>query len=96
MGKVYLGQTELTLRLNAKVDLTGATQKKIQYENGGGTGEFTTGEIDVNTSKLKWQPASSNDLNVLGAWDFWLDIIFANGRQAYSEKASLTIHEPGT
>ena len=85
MGKKYVGQTALTIRLITGVDVTGATALiKGKKPSGGTTLSWTATIVDATLGVIQYVLPSAL-IDESGTWTFWADITFASGKWAQGE-----------
>ena len=96
MGKIYVGQSALTIRLDTQTNLTGVTEPKINYTKPGGTsGSWVASVTGINSTILSYNVADVNQLDEAGTWILWASAIFDIGT-TYGEPVNLTVYTPGT
>jgi len=83
MGKIYVGQSALTLKLDTEVDLATATDPRIYYLKPSGTTGYWTGTV-TETTKIQYDVADTLQLDETGLWKFWSYALFAT-RVIYGE-----------
>lgn len=97
MGKIYKGQTKLTIKVNLGVDISGATSTLLKYEKpDGNSGNFIATILSATTGDIQYIPASINDLDVVGEWVMWGYVVFSDGKIASGEPFKLIINKEGT
>jgi hypothetical protein len=97
MGKIYAGQSDLTIKLTTSKDLTGFTDVKILYKNPNGIfGEFPAVVVDALTGVIQYAVTSINDLNIAGSWSMWAKTTSASGLISYGEPAIFAVNVIGT
>jgi hypothetical protein len=95
-GKIYVGQTALSLRLKTEVDLTYVTIALIKYKKPDGTlGSFTATLYDIVKGIIEYIVKSASDLDQRGEWTFWSHLTFANGNVAPGEAFIEMIYNEG-
>lgn len=93
---IYKGQTELSIRVNTGVDITGATAVLLKYKDPNGLeGSFTATIYDSYEGIINYDIVSSLDLNVVGKWTFWSHITFANAKSAPGKPFTLEVFKEG-
>lgn len=93
---IYKGQTELSIRVNTGVDITGATSTLIKYKDPNGLeGSFTASIYDSYEGILNYDIVSSTDLNVVGKWTFWSYVTFANAKSAPGKPFTVEVFKEG-
>jgi hypothetical protein len=98
MGKVYVNQDSLRIRLTTSVDITGATSLQIRYKKpSGSTSQVTaTSEDDADGIIYYDLPQGSTLLDEAGDWLFWAYVTFSDNRSAPGEPARVHVYEAGT
>jgi len=96
MGKIYLNQSSLRLKLVTGVDITGASVTQIKYKKPDGetTGTFTATVEDAGAGSIYYDFAD-DELDQAGNWLFWAFITFSDGRSAPGEPVRVTVYEEG-
>jgi len=96
MGKIYVGQTALTITATVKQNIIGATCS-IKYKKPNGvTGKFAATIVDATKGVINYIIASSSDIDKAGVWTFWAYVVFSDGRESAGEPATVKIYEEGT
>ena len=95
MGKIYVHQTALTIKLTVGVDITGATPVVKYQKPSGATGEWSATIVDAANGVIKYDISSPSDINETGTWVFWADITFASGEWAPGEATEMYVYSPG-
>lgn len=96
MGKIYKGQTALTLRLTTGQDITDASALKIKYRKPSGLeGEWTASEVDATTGIISYTMADANQLNEVGLWTFWAYVTFSDSKVAAGEPVEKWVYDEG-
>jgi hypothetical protein len=86
MGKVYVGQTDLTIKLETGKNLAGITDVKITFRNPAGVlGSFPCVVVDSAKGIIQYAVTSINDLSVAGKWTFWAKITDTQGLVSIGE-----------
>lgn len=97
MGRIFVNQTYLRIRLTTSVSIAGALEKKIYYKKPGGTvGSIDAEVYDVATGVIYYdlEPDSEGNADFLdetGEWCFWAKVTFADGREARGETVGVTV-----
>jgi len=85
MGKIYAGQTALTITVTVGQDVTGGTCL-IKYQKPDDTcGSFAATIITASTGIIQYVVTSVNDIDQSGEWMFWGYVTFASGTVAAGE-----------
>lgn len=96
MGKIYVGQTALTIQLTTGVDIAGATCK-IKYEKPDkSTGFWTAAIVDTTTGVIKYEIVSADDIDQAGTWIVWAYVTFSGGTVCAGEPVAIVVHSEGT
>jgi hypothetical protein len=96
MGKIYVGQTALTIRLTTSIDLSTAKTVAIKYlKPSGETGTWTATIYSVATGVISYTIASSSILDESGVWTFWAFITFNDDTIALGEPVRKLIYDEG-
>ena len=96
MGKIYKGQTKLSISVSVGQDITGATATNIKYKKPSGNfGYFEATVIDSTKGIIKYNIQSSSDLDEVGTWSFWAYIVFASGDYACGEAKQQEVSREG-
>lgn len=98
MGKIYVGQTALTIDIETCADLSSASSVKIKFVRPDlSTGELTNIISITNLKKgeISWQPVDATVLNQKGVWKFWVFVVFDSGRQLSGEPYFVEIYNEG-
>jgi hypothetical protein len=95
MGKIYQGQTDLTIALSTKKDLTGATSLKIKFKKPDGiSGEWTATTPNAVEGIIEYE-VDSNDVDTVGKWTVWAKIIDVGGLISIGEPTTFQVHKEG-
>ena len=95
MSYIYKDQSSLQIRLDTKVDLSGATSLLIKYEKpSGATGQWTATQYGATTSIF--YNLSDGELNETGCWHFWSHVTFSDGRSAPGRMVAQKVYMEGT
>lgn len=95
MGKVYKGQTAVTITATVKQDVTGATCLIKYKKPSRDTGSFAATIITAATGVIRYTASSISDLDESGIWTFWAHITFSDGTIAAGEAYTRTIYAEG-
>lgn len=96
MGKIYAGQSDLTIKLETGKNLTGISDVSIITKNPSGVlGVFTATVIDAAKGTIQYAVTSVNDINAIGNWTFWAKITNLQGLVSIGEPTSIKIYKPG-
>jgi len=96
MGKIYSGQTDLTIKLQTNKDLTGVTSTKILYRKPNGVeGEFNATVIDIPKGIIQYVVSSATDFENVGRWTVWAKIVDAGGLVSIGEPSVFNVEKEG-
>ena len=95
MGKIYVGQTALTLTATVDQDVTGATCLIKYKKPDGTTGSFSATIVTAATGEIKYVVTSSSDIDQAGRWTFWGYVTFADTKVAAGESYKLMVYAEG-
>lgn len=97
MGKVYVGQTALTLTATVHENITGATSLLMKYTKpDGSTGSFVGTPTDASAGSFEYDITSADDIDQAGKWFFWGYVTFSDGTTVAGEPYSHTFYAEGT
>jgi hypothetical protein len=93
MGKIYVGQSALTFKLDTEIDLSSASDTRIYYKKpSGSTGYWDA--TTTETTKLKYEVEDTSKLDEAGVWAFWGYAEIA-GKIIYGEPKEKYVFSPG-
>lgn len=96
MGKIYQGQTDLTIALTTEKDITGATETKIKFSKPNGvTGEWTA-TITNPTEGIIEYDVDADDIDVVGKYTIWAKITDSQGLVSYGEPSIFNVNKEGS
>ncbi len=97
MGKIYKGQTDLTIEVTVNFDLTDFTSALLIFRSPDGVEKIATNTtvIDVINGVLKFIPIDANFFNESGAWKCWAKCINSQGLISIGESSQFIIYEEG-
>ena len=96
MGKVYLNQNSLRLKVDTSVDITGATTRLIKYKKPDGTaGQFIATEEAPATAGVIYYDFVSTELDQEGPWTMWSYVTFSDARSAPGEPFKVIVYVEG-
>lgn len=96
MGKIYVGQTALTLTATVGQDVTGGTCL-IKYKKPDGTyGSFAATIVTASTGVIRYVVQSVNDIAQVGYWVFWGYVTFSDGTVASGEAYRIKVYPEGS
>jgi hypothetical protein len=91
MGKIFLNQTKLTIRLNVEDDMAGVASAKIKYRKpNGATGDFVA-VIDSPSREIYYNVNATTDLDIEGRWFFWAFLTYSDGKTLAGEVDAIKI-----
>lgn len=96
MSQVFVGQTDLTIRMFVNRNITGATVTRIAYRNPKGVEGFFNATVTNSVTGVLSYPAVNNELNIAGTWVFWADITLVSGLRAIGTAFNYQIFKVGT
>jgi len=95
MGKIYLGQTDLTIELETGKNITGYTVK-VGFRNPKGTlGCFDASLKDPLNGKVECIINNENQLNMSGEWNIWVRATSPSGKISIGEASKFTVYQEG-
>lgn len=96
MGKIYVGQTDLTIELTTNKNIYNAQSVKINYKKPNGDIGFFNGVI-VNSGRgiIKYDLTSASDINLDGKWTIWATVTDAEGLTSIGEPATFIVYKEG-
>lgn len=96
MGKIYSGQSALTIRLTTNQDITGASAVLIKYKKPSGvTGYWTAAITTAATGVISYTMADTSQLDETGKWTFWAHVTFSDGKVAPGEPIEKWVYDEG-
>ena len=96
MGKVYLNQNSLRLKVDTGVDITGATTRLIKYKKPDATaGQFIATADTPTTAGIIYYDFVNTELDQEGVWTMWSYVTFADARSAPGEPFKLIVYVEG-
>ncbi len=95
MGKVYEGQTALSITATVGTDITGSTCLIKYLKPDGAEGEFDATIITAATGVIRYTVESENDIDQDGQWTFWGHVTFSDGTVAAGEPYKRYIYKEG-
>jgi len=95
VGKIYVGQTALTIRLTVGQDITGATCL-VKYRKPDGTeGQWSASIVTESTGEIGYTMADADQLDQSGLWTFWAYVTFSDGTVAPGEPIEKYVYSQG-
>jgi hypothetical protein len=95
MNQVFVGQTDLLIKMFVDRNIVGATVTRIAYRNPKGVEGFFNATVENATTGILVYPAINNELNVAGTWTFWAEITLASGLIAIGTPFNYRISNKG-
>lgn len=96
MGKIYVGQSDLTIKLETGKNLTGISNVSIITKNPSGVvGAFPATVMDAIKGTIQYAVTSTNDINAFGDWKFWAKVVDAQGLISIGEPTVIKIFKQG-
>jgi len=96
MSKIYLGQTDLTIKLETGKNLASITSASIIAKDPNGNSKtFSATVVDEVKGVIQYAVGSANDINVSGDWIFWAKIKNAQGLVSIGEPTTFRVHKEG-
>lgn len=93
---IFVGQEALQLRLDTKLDLSGASDLKIKYKKpNGSTGEWA-GILYSTTYIQKSFINDANELDKEGIWTFWTCATMSDGRLIQGKPVQYQVRAEGS
>ena len=97
MGKIYKGQTDLTIEVNTGKDLTGVTSVKIAFKKPNGiVGFFNPTITNIKSGIIVYYAVNPTDINIAGTWKIWAEIIDSQGLVSIGETSTFNVFEKGS
>lgn len=95
MGRIYQGQSSLTLKVHTGCALNSAEETLIKYRKPDGSeGAFGAALLDESAGILSYD-VGSEDLDQAGWWRFWAWVMFPGGRCAPGRTVRIFVHREG-
>lgn len=97
MGKIYKGQTDLTIEVTVNFDLTDFTSSVLIFKNPKGIEKIANNTVVVDTVNgiLKFTPLDDTFFNIVGEWKCWAKCVNADGLISIGEPANFFLYEEG-
>lgn len=92
-GKVFVGQTKLTITLDTGSKLTDVSVALIKYKKPNGVNDNFIATVLNNT--IFYDIASATDLDSDGVWELYAHITYTDTSVIIGEKALLRVYKPG-
>jgi hypothetical protein len=95
-GKIFVGQTKLTIKADLSADITGAAVVLIKYvKPNKEVGSFVAEIENEFNGIIKYIVQLPSDIDVAGEWCMWAHVTFADGKTIAGETVSLKVHKEG-
>lgn len=96
MGKIYQGQTDLTIRLETGKNLGGDETVQIAYRKPNREiGVFSAEIIDPVKGIIEFKATSDQNLSDAGEWTFWAKITDSNNMISIGEPSNQVVYKIG-
>ena len=96
MGKIYIGQTDLTINIKTNKNLTGATAIKLKVQDPNGVeSELDVNIVDAINGMVKFVVLNSNTFTKVGRYTFWLKTTDAQGKISIGEPDCIHMYKQG-
>lgn len=94
-GKVYVGQTDLTIQLETEKDLSGTTSAKVRYKGPGiQLGDLTATVLNPSKGIIQ-HVVNTNVFNEAGIWILWAVTTNAGGLVSIGEPVQMIVYAQG-
>jgi len=95
--KIYVGQTELSIRLITGIDVTGAQSTLIKYKkpDDDNVYSWTASIEDATNGIIYYNIASEEDLDTSGKWKFWAYVVLSSGNIGIGKPTFHDIYDEG-
>lgn len=96
MGKIFVGQSKLTIELNLESSLVGVTSAKIKYKKpGSAAAEWTATIDDESLGIISYEVQETTEIDKHGNWLVWAELTFSDDRILYGETAIMEVSKVG-
>jgi hypothetical protein len=98
MGKIYVGQTDLTIKLETGKNLTDITTGSfaIKYRKPNGViASFDATATDLVKGIIQYSVQNETDLDIPGDWTFWAKITDNQGLISIGEPFFVLVYKQG-
>ena len=96
MGRIYKGQSALTIRLTVGQDITSANPVLVKYKKPSGVeGSWTASIADATEGTISYTMADTDQIDEIGLWTFWAHVTFADGKVAPGEPVEKWVYDEG-
>lgn len=94
--KIFQNQTKLTIKLVLGSSIEDVQQALIKYRKPDRTeGSFVATVESQIGGLISYVVQSPNDIDQYGAWDFWANITFNDGRNIVGSRSSVYVYKEG-
>jgi len=93
---IFVGQEALQLRLDTKLDLTGASDLKIKFKRPDGSAGEWGGTLYSTTFIQKSFINDADELNGAGIWTFWTCATMSDGRLIQGKPVQYQVRAEGS
>ncbi len=93
MGKIFVGQTKLTINLDTGSLLSGVDVARIKYTKP----DATTGEFvaTVSGSSIFYNIVNASEIDAEGIWSFYAHITYLDTKIIIGEVDKIRVYNPG-
>ena len=97
MGKVYKGQTDLTIEVTVNFDLTDFNSAVLIFKSPKGIEKIASDTVVIDPIKgvLKFTPLNDAFFNESGSWKCWAKCVNSHGLISIGEPANFYLYEEG-
>jgi hypothetical protein len=97
MGKIYKGQTDLTIEVTLNFNITGFSSSLLIFRSPKGEEKIatTTSVLDSVNGVLKFTPDDDTFFDETGIWRCWAKCISSRGLICIGESSQFIIYEEG-
>ena len=97
MGKVYKGQTDLTIEVTVNFDLTDFYSAVLIFKSPKGIEKIAINTVVIDPIKgvLKFTPIDDTFFNIVGEWKCWAKCVNKYGLISIGEPANFYLYEEG-
>jgi len=96
MGKIYVGQSKLTIEVDCKGSISGVQSQRIGFKKPNNSmGSWVATLVNENTGIISYQITDENIIDEAGNWAIWADLTFNDGRKLVGEPSKLIVYNVG-
>ena len=97
MGKVYKGQTDLTIEVTVNFDLTDFNSAVLIFKSPKGIEKIANDTVVIDPIKgvLNFTPRDDTFFNIVGEWKCWAKCVNEYGLISIGEPANFYLYEEG-